>query len=372
MDRNINQNIFIIVLIIIAIGLLLIYSAAYQYDSKTVFQNNYFLKQILWAVLSILILICVKNINYRRLFDSAFVLYAVSILLLVLLLIFGRSILGAKRWLELAGFNFQPSELAKLSVILVLGRYLSRRKAYGARFILRGSSGEVIRDLVIPLFIILVPMFLIFLQPDLGTAIIFIPIFLSMLFISKVKLKYLFSFIFISLGSLPVFWHFLRSYQKDRLLVFMNPNIDPLGAGYTIIQSKIAVGSGRLFGKGWLAGTQNQLHFLPERHTDFIFSVLGEEWGLFGGLILLVLFYLLIRNMIKLVAKTKDDFAKFIGVGIISLITFQIVVNISMTIGICPVVGLSLPFISYGGSSLCLFATFIGILLNISRKRMIF
>jgi len=281
-------------------------------------------------------------------------------------------ILGAKRWLEFAGLNFQPSELAKLSVIILLGRYFSRKETYGRKFILRGSVGRVIGDVILPLSLVLVPMILIFLQPDLGTAIIFLPIFLSILFIAEVNLKHLISFVFVLMGSFPLFWHFLRNYQKERLLVFVNPNIDPLGAGYTIIQSKIAVGSGRLFGKGWLSGTQNQLNFLPERHTDFIFSVIGEEWGLWGALILIILFYLLIRNMLRIVEQTKDRFGKFIGAGIISLLVFQLIISISMTIGICPVVGLSLPLMSYGGSSLCLFAVFIGILLNINEKRIVF
>ena len=372
MNKNINRYICIITVLIIIIGLISIYSAIYKYDSKRIFQNNYFIKQILWAILSIFILLYFKNVNYRRFYDFAFIIYIISIFLLIFVLIFGRVTLGAKRWLEFAGLNFQPSELAKLAVILLLGRYFSRRRAFGTKSILSGSAGEVIGEVIIPLFFILLPMILVFLQPDLGTAIIFIPIFLSILFIGEVKLKYLISFIFLLMGSFPFFWYLLRSYQKERLLVFLNPNIDPLGAGYTIIQSKIAVGSGRLLGKGWLSGTQNQLSFLPERHTDFIFSVIGEEWGFLGALILIILFYLLIRNMVMIIEQTKDQFGKFIGAGIISLLIVQVIVSISMTIGICPVVGLSLPLISYGGSSLCLFAAFIGILLNINKKRIIF
>jgi len=372
MNKNINRNIYIITILILIIGLISIYSATYKYGSKTIFQNNYFFKQILWVSLSVLILFSLKNINYRRFYDFSYIIYAISIVLLVLVLIFGRVALGAKRWLEFAALNFQPSELAKLAVILALGHYFSRRRAYGTGSITGGSSRQVFGEVVLPLFFVLLPMILIFLQPDLGTAIIFIPIFLVILFIAEVKLKYIISFILLLMGSFPFFWYLLRDYQKERLLVFINPNIDPLGAGYTIIQSKIAVGSGRFLGKGWLSGTQNQLNFLPERHTDFIFSVIGEEWGLLGGLILIILFYLLIRNMVMVIEQVKDQFAKFIGTGIIALLTLQVVINISMAIGVCPVVGLSLPLISYGGSSLCMFAAFIGILLSINKKRIVF
>jgi rod shape determining protein RodA len=186
------------------------------------------------------------------------------------------------------------------------------------------------------------------------------------------KITYILFLIGTGLLSMPLFWNFLRGYQKERLLVFLNPNIDPLGAGYTIIQSKIAVGSGGLLGKGWLAGTQNQLNFLPERHTDFIFSVIGEEWGFWGVTLLIFLYGVLIFYCLRVVEQTNDKFAKILSVGFISLFALQVIINISMTIGICPVVGLSLPLISYGGSSMFTFLILIAILLNINKKRIIF
>ena len=230
----------------------------------------------------------------------------------------------------------------------------------------------MVRDLIIPFSLILIPMGLIFMQPDLGTALTLIPIFLSILLIAETRPKYLFGLIATGLLSFPVLWHFLKGYQKERLLVFMNPNIDPLGAGYTMIQSKIAIGSGRLLGKGWLSGTQNQLNFLPERHTDFVFSVIGEEWGFLGASILVSLYLILILSAFKIAFQTRDKFATYLIVGIIGLFAFQVVVNLSMTLGLCPVVGLSLPFISYGGSTLVIFAVLIGIILNINEKRKIF
>jgi len=226
--------------------------------------------------------------------------------------------------------------------------------------------------MIIPFLLICIPMALIFLQPDLGTAVLIFSIFLTILFFSDIELKYFFGLIGIIFITIPFFWHFLKGYQKDRLLVFLNPNIDPLGAGYTIIQSMIAIGSGVVFGKGWLSGTQNQLNFLPERHTDFIFSVIGEEWGFVGAIVLLVLYFLLINEGLKIVQHTKDRFGSFLALGIVSLIAYQTIINILMTLGIFPVVGLSLPFISYGGSSLVIFCFLVGILLSINKRRIIF
>ncbi|MEW6171374.1 MAG: FtsW/RodA/SpoVE family cell cycle protein, partial [Candidatus Omnitrophota bacterium] len=177
---------------------------------------------------------------------------------------------------------------------------------------------------------------------------------------------------FIGLLSSPLLWHFLKDYQKQRLLVFINPNMDPLGAGYTIIQSKIAIGSGILFGKGWLSGSQGQLHFLPESHTDFIFATWAEEHGFLGTLFLLVLYYLMIRKIFNISLSTNDKFGRLLGLGICAMFTIQLFVNISMTLGLCPVVGLPLPLVSYGGSSLIMSFIALGIIANISKTRLIF
>ncbi len=364
--QNHNKIIIGLVILIVAFGLLVLYSVTYQ---REVLFRDIFLNQLTRAVMGIIILFLVSNINYRRFFDLAFFIYGVSILFLVIVLITGREILGARRWVEFLGLNFQPSEIAKLGAILVLARIFSQRQIYGQNYF---SGPEIIEEVVPPLIITLVPMGLIFLQPDLGTALLFVPIFLTLLFVCGTKIKYVISFLTLLLLSVPIGWHFLRPYQKDRLMVFLNPNIDPLGAGYTVIQSKIAVGSGGFLGKGWLAGTQNQLNFLPERHTDFIFSVIGEEWGFLGAMLLLLLYVALLYYLIQIAFQAKDQFAKYLSIGFIALLASQIVINISMTIGICPVVGLSLPFISYGGSSLFTFLIFIAILLNINKKRIVF
>lgn len=346
------------------IGLVAIYSATLERSVEG--SKMIFYRQVVWFILGVATLFVASNINYRRFYEAAYPLYGISLVFLVVVLFSGRQIYGAQRWLEFGDLNFQPSELTKFAIIVLLSRYFSQRRVYYSSF------KSVWRGLIAPLFLVCIPAFLIFLQPDLGTSVLIFLIFLTLIFFSELDLKIFFSFVGMILASLPFFWHFLKGYQKDRLMVFLNPNIDPLGAGYTIIQSKIAIGSGMLLGKGWLSGTQNQLNFLPERHTDFIFSVIGEEWGLLGALTLLILYFLLIRESLKIVQQTKDRFGSFFALGIVSLISFQAIINILMALGIFPVVGLSLPFISYGGSSLVIFCFLTGILLSINKRRIIF
>jgi rod shape determining protein RodA len=364
-----NRIIFVLTILLMVVGLLALYSVTYQREALF---KSIFLSQLFRAVIGIVILLLLSNFNYRRFYDFAYIFYGISIFLLLVVLVAGREILGARRWIEFFGLNFQPAELAKLSVILVLARQFSQRQAYGSGFRTYGIVNTFLKEIIYPFLFILIPMVLIVLQPDLGTALLLLPIFLTVLFLSEMKITYILFLIGTGLLSMPLFWNFLRGYQKERLLVFLNPNIDPLGAGYTIIQSKIAVGSGGLLGKGWLAGTQNQLNFLPERHTDFIFSVIGEEWGFWGVTLLIFLYGVLIFYCLRVVEQTNDKFAKILSVGFISLFALQVIINISMTIGICPVVGLSLPLISYGGSSMFTFLILIAILLNINKKRIIF
>jgi rod shape determining protein RodA len=283
----------------------------------------------------------------------------------------GRHALGAQRWLSIGILSFQPSEMAKLSVILVLGRYFSDRRAA-----LASRPSHLLEllwsDMILPFLIIAVPLALIFKQPDLGTAILFFGIYVIMLVASGLRYRYIISFLLVCLALVPFGWHVLKPYQKDRLLVFLNPNIDPLGAGYTIIQSKIAIGSGLIFGKGWLSGTQNQLNFLPERHTDFIFSVIGEEWGLMGTLFLVSCYFVLIYSSFKVADQVKDRFGMQIAVGIIGIFALQVIINLGMVMGLCPVVGITLPFVSYGRTSFVVFLVMIGLLLNLSKRRTIF
>ncbi len=353
------------VLIIVA-GLAALYSASFDNVrvSRAVFVNQAFS-----AAVALVLLAAASRMDYRRFYDAAYPLYGVTVGLLLWVLLMGRHALGAQRWLVIAGISFQPSELAKLALILALARYFSDRRA-GALF--HGRRMGLWGGLILPGILTLVPMALIFKQPDLGTALLCFGIFVVMTFISGLAWKRLAGFGGVCLAAMPFAWHVLKPYQKDRLLVFLNPNIDPLGAGYTIIQSKIAVGSGGLFGKGWLAGTQNQLNFLPERHTDFIFSVIGEEWGLLGACFLLLCYGVLLTGGLRIAERVKDPFGLYVAVGIVGILGLQVVINIGMVLGLCPVVGLTLPLVSYGRTSFFVSVVMIGFLLSLSRRRRVF
>lgn len=289
-------------------------------------------------------------------------LFAVHIFLLILVLIMGKTVLGAQRWISIGGIGFQPSEFVKVFTVLALARMIGDNQA----------SLKSKRGLIKTFLLVLVPMFLIFKQPDLGTALVLLPIFMAMIWVGGVRLKYFYTMIFTGILLLPFFWHFLKDYQRDRLMVFINPSADPLGAGYTINQSKIAIGSGMFFGKGWLSGTQNKLDFLPERHTDFIFSVIGEEWGFLGSALILGLFLFLVLRGLKIAEDTNDMSGKLIATGITTMLALHVIINIGMTLGLMPVVGIPLPFISYGRSALTANLLAVGFLLNVRKNRTVF
>jgi rod shape determining protein RodA len=362
--RNSNFTILIIAILISCIGISSIYSSVYQKEAK---QWQF---QIWWVVLGLIIFIFLSNFNYRALWDITYFLYGLALFLLLLVFVLGAIHLGAQRWLKFAGFNFQPSEIAKLVVVIFLAKYFSSRSIDQV-----SSSVEqkgIWRALILPFIFVAIPMALIIEQPDLGSGIIVLLIFIAVLYIARVRLKYIIILFATAIICLPVFWHFLKDYQKDRLLVFLNPNIDPLGAGYTVIQSKIAIGSGGFFGKGWLCGTQSQLHFLPESHTDFIFATFTEEWGFIGSIVLLLLYYLLINRGIKIALRTNDSFGRLLAFGISLMLGIQIFVNIAMNLGLAPIVGLPLPLMSYGGSSVVTTFIALGILANIDKTRTVF
>ncbi|MDP8265468.1 MAG: rod shape-determining protein RodA [Candidatus Aceula meridiana] len=368
MNGNLKKIIFTLIVVIIVIGLVALYSASYQ---NIRVPRKIFYGQLVMAILGIGAIWALSYFDYRKFYDMAYILYAVNIIFLIGIFIFGRYALGAKRWIEFFGVNFQPSELMKLSVILVLARYFTDQKPT-ISFYRQSLKGGFWADLLIPLFLVVFPMLLIFKQPDLGTALLLLGIFVVILYASGISYKYFLGLLVFCAMAVPLLWSVMKPYQKDRLLVFLNPNIDPLGAGYTIIQSKIAVGSGQIFGKGWLAGTQNQLNFLPERHTDFIFSVIGEEWGLIGSFFLLSCFFALIMLGLNVVEQTKEKFGYLAALGIITIFALQVIINIGMVLGLCPIVGLTLPLVSYGKSSFLVFVLMLGFLLNLSRRRTIF
>ncbi|MGB2980070.1 MAG: rod shape-determining protein RodA [Candidatus Zixiibacteriota bacterium] len=398
-SKEFDLTLLVAALLLSAIGILLIYSA--KLHCENLVERGIYVKQTVWVLLGLSACILTFFVPLRFYEAFSYPIWVFSILTLVLILMIGSSKMGAARWISLGGFNIQPSEFAKIAAIFPLAKYLaySRRSVYSFRW------------LVTVVGIAFLPALLILKQPDLGTSLVFFAILISMLFWSGVPLFYLFLIVspFISLicafhwfpwalfflilvlllyyvrpgvvfsaGFLllnlafgmitPLIWNKLHHYQQQRIIVFLDPGRDPQGAGYQIIQSKVAIGSGELAGKGYLEGSQTKLAFLPHQHTDFVFSVLGEEFGFFGGLVLLGLFGFLIFKGIRIARKTRNTFAGNVAIGLTAIIGFQMVVNIGMTLGVMPVTGLPLPFVSYGGSSMLLCWVVLGILLAINSR----
>lgn len=340
-------------------GIFFLYSASYNIGSE---QGMLALRQMVRIAVGLMVFLGVVSIGYKSFLNISYVLYVVTLILLIMVLVFGTRRYGAQRWLYVGPFSFQPSEFSKIAVILALSHYLGRRK----------KNLYQIRRFIIAFIMTIVPLVLVLKEPDLGTSLIFIPILLCMLYVWGAKLKYFLMTIVLGLSSLPFLWMLLKPYQKDRLFAFIDPNRDPLGASYTVIQSKIAIGSGGFLGKGWLQGTQNKLYFVPEHHTDFIFSVVGEEGGFISIVVFFLLFVLLFRLSFMAIRRTTDVSGKLLATGIIAMVFFHIFINIGMTIGLMPVTGLPLPLISYGGSSLLTFFISFGLLVSIFKERSIF
>lgn len=357
--RRFDKMLFFAPILIFLIGIASIYSASTK--GTALLHQTLAGKQILWMGIGVLLVILMARTDYFRLQDIAWPLYLFSLVLLVLVL-FTPARMGAHRWFRVFSFNFQPSELAKLSTILVLSRYFMTHRIESATRL----------EKLTPFLILTAPFLLIMKEPDLGTALLLIPIFLSMLYLWGVRFRTIGLILAGAIAAGPFLFHFLKSYQKSRLLVFLNPNLDPLGSGYTIIQSKIAIGSGGMIGKGFMGGTQNYLQFLPERHTDFIFGVLAEEGGFLGSLIIVTLFWLIIQKGYSISKTTTDRFGSQLACGITTLLASQAVINLGMTMGLLPVVGVPLPLVSYGGTSVVITMIFIGILINIKIHRPLF
>jgi len=364
-DRRLLQHfdwILLLILILIgAISTINLYSATFPI--RDVGGSQIFLKHIYWFLIGFALLLLMTTFDYHLLERLAYLIYFFSISLLVLVLVLGEIYSGSQRWLNIWGITFQPSEFFKITLIIVLAAYFADHGEY---------TEYRLRDLWRPFLLIIVPFLLIIKQPDLGTALILIFISFSIILFMKVNWKSLLILIMISLLSAPFIWFNLKDYQQKRILSFLNPGSDPLGSGYHIIQSKIAVGSGLLWGKGFLKGTQTHLHFLPEQHSDFAFSVMAEEWGFVGSAFLLILYLLLILWGINIAKNSKDMFGTILAVGIVSIVFWQLIINVSMAIGLLPVVGIPLVFLSSGGSSIISTMAGMGLLMNISMRRFMF
>jgi rod shape determining protein RodA len=347
-----------LVFLISVIGIVNLYSAGYNLNSRG---EPFYTKQIYWVLLGLVVMVMTFSIDYHFIIRHAYLIYVVSLSLLMLVFFYGNITHGSQRWLILYGFSFQPSELMKLAIIIVLVRYFDDNIEKGYQF----------GNIVVLLTIIGIPFFMIARQPDLGTALFLMILFLSMAVFVGVGRKVV---IYFSLGGMilaPLCWFFLKDYQRERILTFLNPERDPLGAGYHIIQSIIAIGSGGIWGKGFLRGTQTQLRFLPEQQTDFAFSVFAEEWGFGGVCTLMFLFLLLILWGFKITRYSRDLPGALLAFGVTIFVFWGIFINVGMVVGIFPVVGIPLPFFSYGGSSMMILMIGAGLLMSVSMRRFI-
>ncbi len=430
---RIDYLLVVVVLLLAAIGILMIYSTGFDPVDKV--NSDLYKKQILWFIFGFILMIGVTFINYQQIGDYSLHIYGILVVILLFTTIFGTPIRNTRAWLNLGFFSIQPSEFMKLGLVIVLGKYLELRERDIRNF----------RELLIPSVITLVPVIIVLNQPDFGTAVIYMPILFTMLFVGGADVSHLISILIIAAIAMifPMFityreWvgmegsnflldffkdtnmlfivagvlfiisavsfavhmilvkktlrkiyipgivislglfcsviiqRFFQEYQKKRILVFLNPDLDPHGSGYNIIQSKIAIGSGGLIGKGFLKGTQSQLGFLPEKSSDFIFAVVAEEWGFIGAIILIILLAILIFRGIQIAFESKDKFGALLASGITSIFFFHALINIGMVIGIMPVTGLPLCFISYGGSNLLMSMISVGILINIRMRKFIY
>ena len=349
--KELDYVLLICIIILSFLSLLVMYST----DGGDILYHtkSHFLKLIIFFPL--MMLIAFFNIKYWHTF--AYIFYFLIILLLVWVSLFGLKASGSQRWMNLYLFVLQPSELMKIAIILALAKYYHRIKI---------QNVNSLSSIILVLTIILIPVILVISQPDLGTSVLIALSGLIILWIAGIRVKYFIFSLIISVISLPFIISFLKPYQKLRILTFLDPDRDPLGAGYQIIQSKIAIGSGGLNGKGFLKGTQSYLDFLPEKHTDFIFTLFSEEFGFIGSVALLILYTIIIIRIIRIGVLSRSNFSKLFCFGFAFSIFIYIVVNLSMVLGLLPIVGSPLPIMSYGGSSML--ATMIGFGIVLSAK----
>ncbi|MGM0419550.1 MAG: rod shape-determining protein RodA [Bacillota bacterium] len=367
--KHININIPILVLGLIVFGFFIISSAVGLQNYQPFLRT-----QMAAAVLGAILIILSLFFDYRILKDYDIIIYIITLIMLAFIFILGITVSGGRRWLSIGPVNFQPSEVAKIFMIIFLAAQLERNR----------NKLNSIKALFKHFAYVLPPFALIILQNDLGTSLVLIFIFVIMYYGAGGNLKHILLIfgsgflimvlIIVSHVLLDTPLPFLQPYQLNRLIAFVNPDIDPYGIGYNIIQSRIAMGSGMLTGRGFLAGTQNKLNFLPEKHTDFIFAVIGEEFGFIGVLLVLLTYFFLLLQILNVASEAKDGFGQLVSLGVLGLFLFHVLENIGMVLGIMPITGIPLPFISYGGSSMVISLLAIGLVMNINmrRKKIIF
>ena len=356
---------FLLLLTLLALlvyGLAMVYSATFpSSNSSTVVFSSFAQKQIIFVVVGLVLMVAVAMIDYRILHALAYILYGLSLLLLAVVLVAGHGNVewGSQRWIDLRLFPLQPSELAKPALVLALARYYADHQPDVRSF----------RHFAVS-FIFAIPAFaLVYAQPDLGTSVSFLFIWFLMALAAGVRLLYLGMSGVLAAASLPVIWSLLQGYMRDRITIFLHPETDPWGQGYNIIQAQISIGSGGMFGRGFLAGTQSQGHFLRIQHSDFIFSVLSEEMGFVGAILLFALFTLLLMRILRAAHLARDHFGRLVAAGIAITLLFTVTVNIGANVRLMPVTGIPLTFISYGGSSMITNLACMGIVQSILMRR---
>lgn len=365
LDRRIiyhfDWTVFSLALGLAVIGLLSVLSATWGGAHHGL--DPLVVRQLLWIGVGVVLMTAAALFDYRALGTYAYFLYGIAIVLLGVVAVAGQSTGGSRRWINLGLLKLEPSEVAKLAVVLVMVRYLREEPPRG---------GWKAQQIIIPAIMLAVPAALVLKQPDLGTALILVLITTTLVFVSGLNWR---TMVVLMLGAVlaaPVGWHYMKPYQRERLVSFLNPQSDPLGSGYHIIQSEIAIGSGGAWGKGLFKGTQARLNFLPEQTTDFIFAVFAEEFGFAGSLILLGLYAALIARGAWIARHARDRFGTLLAIGVTGIIFWQVAINIGMASGMLPVVGITLPLVSYGGSSLIAMMTAMGVLISINTRRYLF
>lgn len=351
------QPIFLLALCLAAIGLVNLYSATLTFGKDTA--SSFFTAQAGYTLLGIVAMLVVSRVALKYLYLLAPFIYVFSLILLVVVLVVGTSRHGALSWLDLGFVRLQPSEFGKLGVVFIMSRYLAD---------LQMDRSFGLFDLFMPLFLFLLPTTLVILQNDLGSSLFYGFVFMTMVLIQGVKWRYiLMALIIVSALGVASYQFMLKPYQKNRIVSFMNPELDPRGSGYHLLQSKVAVGSGGAWGKGFKQGQSHKLRFLPERHTDFIFPVLLEEWGFMGGALTLFLYFLFLMSGISVAGRTESRFGFFLTLGLVSVFFWHLVINLGGVLGLLPLTGVPLPFFSYGGSSLVANWLAIGCLISVLR-----
>jgi rod shape determining protein RodA len=354
---RLNWNFLGTALILAVIGCVLVYSATFMATDAPLSR-----KQIIWTSIGIILMIVFATVDYHLWFDVAPFFYGIFLVLLLYLLVWERFTRNVKSWVHIGSFQFQPSEFMKIFAALLLAKYFdSNDRAY-----------LNLRSFLAVMLIVMPPVILIALQPALGSAATFFPLIAVAMFFGGIRARVWIAAILVVLLMAPLgFFFFLKPFQRERVVTFLDPERDPLGSGYQVMQAKIATGSGGITGEGFLQGTQVNLQYLPARHTDFIFSVLGEEWGFVGVVIVLTLFLFLIVEALSIAKSARDRGGTFLVLGLISFFIFHVLINVSMQIGLFPVTGIPLPLISYGGSATMMFFIAIGLILNVDYRKFV-